>query len=223
MAKFNYEGKFQMKGNAYICIYNFNERFVKNECFVPDCLKEKYKGGFGAVIYADFKKPAGTAEKEDFQEVIFIPGKFDFDGEERYIATRCYVSSQNVIDDDGYGLLGPKTPGKFHITTVDDGITHLSVHEGRNRVLTVELDAWDMLSIKASTSFIAFPFSQLTADGERIDWDYNGKATLRMASLQSAQVRPAFFPDIVKFSPIVSLCLTDFTLALNGDKKSKNK
>ncbi|MBQ4035474.1 MAG: hypothetical protein II623_08435 [Paludibacteraceae bacterium] len=208
MAELDFSGLKTCKGKAYISVYNFSNDFVASEAFQTDFLKGKYDGGFGAVIYIDFKEsPVGP-----YQEVLFIPGKYEVGGESRYVATKCYVSTPEAINNNSDGYFGHKELGTFHWTTVGENTMHLSIHKGRTRLLTVEIGSWSGFSLPASSNIITFPFMQILSGDERLLWKYSAKSSMNLARLVSVQVRPAFFPDIAKYNPIVTLCFDNFEL-----------
>lgn len=148
---------------------------------------------------------------------MFIPGKYNVGGESRYVATKCYVSTPDAVDMNEDGYFGPKEVGTFHWTTVGENTMHLSVHKGNTRVLTVEIGIWNAFSLPASSSIITFPFMQILKNDERLLWKYSANSSMSLARLSSVQVRPAYFPDIAKESPIVTLCLDNFELNFEPD------
>lgn len=217
MPEINYSSKSTCKGKAYICVYNFDAEFVKKDSFQCQFLEGKASGGFGALIFVDYTEtPVGP-----YQEVMFIPGKYEVGGESRYVATKCYVSKPEAIDANGDGFFGPKELAAFNVSMVDNSTIHLSVTKGRSKVLALEIGTWDAISLPASSSIISFPFMQLLNGQERLLWKYEARSAMNIAHLSSVQVRPAYFPDIAKFSPIVTLCLNNFELSFEPEKEKK--
>ena len=66
------------EGNGYIFAYYFDEEFIEKDCFLSKEQKKNFKGGFGAVIFANYTNSSAGP----YQELLFIPGKFAIDGDE---------------------------------------------------------------------------------------------------------------------------------------------
>ena len=204
----NFGAQHTTTGRAYISAYNFPKNFISHDAFIGGKLKGKYCGGFGALIYADY----ATSEIGPYKELIFIPGKFDVDGECRYAATKIYVSTPAAINTAGDGYFGPKEVATFKEEQLSDTLMHLSVHKGRNRVISVEIATWSGIHFPLSTNVVSFPMLQMLRGEERLLWQYEGECTATMARIESVLVRPALFPDVAAFSPLASFYFESFSL-----------
>ncbi len=213
--KIDFNIKHNRKGKAYISIYNFKENFVKKDCFISDYLKDKYRGGFGAMIFADYSK-SGIGP---YQELLFIPGKFELGGEERYLVTKAYVNEPAAVNENGEGYFGHKKVAKFRVETLTDNKTLIAVNSLKGEpIVKMEMRNWCGVKLPISSSVTNFPLMQLLKGNRRYLWKYEGQGNITMAKIESAQVRPAYFPDIAQETPMVTFLIDDFSFDFEEGK-----
>ena len=61
----------KLKGDGYIILYKFNNKFLEDNRAIPPFLKEKRVKGYGAVMLVDYKE----SNVGLYQELLLITGK----------------------------------------------------------------------------------------------------------------------------------------------------
>ncbi|MCQ2188948.1 MAG: hypothetical protein MJZ00_03395 [Paludibacteraceae bacterium] len=198
------------EGNGYIFAYYFDEEFIGKDCFLSKDQKKNFKGGFGAVILANYKdSPVGP-----YQELLFIPGKFLLEGNESYVVTKAYCSSAKAMEDQ---VFCKKELADFKTEKIDDKTETISVTRDGKPIFRVEVQEWGF-NIPMSSDMVKFPLASVV-DGKVINWDYKGNGDANFAKIEAIGVRPAKFPDVALFTPLVGIHFEKFSLEyLNGVK-----
>ena len=63
-----------LTGVSYVLLAWFPREFVLKKGFVPESMKDSFLGGPGWVMYVDYS----SSNAGPYQELLFIPGRFDF-------------------------------------------------------------------------------------------------------------------------------------------------
>lgn len=191
----------KIKGDAFVYVYKFDEDFVE-ESVAPKSLREKFDGGLGAVIVATY----GEKESSSHTDVYFIPGKFDIDGESRYIITKAYTSTEEAKAE---GLFCKKEVADLRVEETD-GAKTLSFTKNNRSIFSVETEDWGF-DFPISSDVIHFPLMSIEGDL----WNYIGKGTAKFTKMNSIEVRPSKFPDVAQYTPLASVHIRDFEMEVD--------
>jgi hypothetical protein len=192
-----------LKGRGYILIYKFNKEFVQNECFLPPFLNYSFKGGLGNIMIMDyFESNVGP-----YQELLFIPGKFNYNNKKNYSITKIYVSSmESVVNGrENWGI--PKQLANFNF---NDDFSKISV----------DIEGINIFNLEANYGSFKIPFSKklfsfhLIQRFNKKDYFTNffGKGKVRFAKVKNFCSNPTFFPDVKDQKRFFSLRLEDFNI-----------
>lgn len=191
------------EGSGYIFAYYFDEEFIEKDCFLSKEQKKNFKGGFGAVIYANYTNSSAGP----YQELLFIPGKFAIDGDESYMVSKAYCSSATAMEQQ---VFGKKELADFKIEKVDDKTETIVVTRDGKPIFRIEIQSWGF-NIPMTSDMVKFPLVSVE-DGKVVKWDYNGSGTASFAKIEAIGVRPAKFPDVALFSPLVGIHFEKFNI-----------
>lgn len=197
--------RIKIKGDAYVYVYHFDDDFVE-EAVAPKSLREKFDGGWGAVIVATFD----DREVSQHTDLYFIPGKFDINGESKYIITKAYTTSEEAKEES---LFCKKEVVDLRIEENDGTKTFLFTKSGRS-IFSIETEDWGF-DFPISSDVIHFPL--MTIEGDT--WNYDGKGTAKFTKVNSIEVRPSKFPDVAQYSPLASVHIRDFEMEVELVKK----
>lgn len=100
-----------LTGSGYIILVKLSERFVKENCFVPDSMAGSFSGGIGTIMLVDYV----SSDAGPYKELLFIPGRFCFQGRNLFSITKIYVSTMNSVVNGirNWGI--PKELAQFDI------------------------------------------------------------------------------------------------------------
>ena len=107
----------KLKGNGYIFLYHFPKYFVEKFGFLADYQANRFDGDFvGTVMLVDYASSAVGS----YQELLFIPGRLNFDKKKIFSISKIYVSSQDSVENGiaNWGI--PKELADFKITKLSE-------------------------------------------------------------------------------------------------------
>ena len=128
-----------LTGNGYVILYWFKKENLKDKCFLDDSLKESYLGGRGCVMLVDYK----SSDVGPYKELLFIPGKINFNGKKLYTISKIFVSTLDSVVNgrENWGI--PKEHANFSwmsdkhtekIFIEHDGHEFFSANNGANKI-----------------------------------------------------------------------------------------
>lgn len=191
------------EGSGYIFAYYFDEEFINKDCFLTKDQKKSFEGGFGAVIYANYTESSAGP----YQELLFIPGKFAVDGNESYVITKAYCSSAKAMEQQ---VFCKKELADFNVEKNEDGTETIIITRDGKPIFRIAVQPWGF-NIPMTSDVVKFPLVSVE-DGKTVTWDYNGSGTGSFAKIEAIGVRPAKFPDVALFSPLVGIHFENFNI-----------
>jgi len=199
----------EFRGNGYILFYRFDEEFIRLETFLPENMKNNYCRGLGAVLYLNYtKSPIGH-----YEELLLIPGKFNYRGKKNHFISKSYVSTDEAVKFGRENWFIPKEKAEFSKESLKNNIENISTYTVNEEVASFELKKRAFKFRIGTSKFLSFSLMQLNGE-EPVKLNYSGNVTANFAKLTSIRIRPAFFPNIAKFSPLVAFKMKNFTLRL---------
>jgi hypothetical protein len=200
-----------LRGNGYIFPYRFDRDFVIEHGRVPDELQSQYRGGIGSVMLVDYEQsPVGP-----YQELLFIPGRFQFGRRRYYMVTQIYVSTQVSVENgqENWGI--PKQLAQFHFETVDERVKQFTVGLNDQPFFHAETQA-GILRFPVNSWFNPFParlLQQRYRDGQLLSTVPSVRGTLSLsATLQLLEIDPAYFPDVTTQQPLAAVEAVEFRM-----------
>ena len=193
-----------LRGDTYLMLFRPGE---DRALFVHDELREPAVADFVIAMFVDYREsPVGP-----YQELLFIPGTFEF-GERRLPAvTKMYVSSEAsaVNGRRNWGL--PKELATFEVRQLADRRTRVLMRVGGRRA--VELYFREGL-IPVPLSSLLVP-EELRTIGQKLDdksfeFAPTTSGWLKAAATLQAWSDPAFFPEISPEQMIATLKFSSF-------------
>ncbi|MEA4909204.1 MAG: acetoacetate decarboxylase family protein [Anaerolineaceae bacterium] len=196
-----------LQAEGYLLVYRFSQAFLAVHGFLPGGLLTRFLGGPGFVLLLHYS--SSTAGPYD--ELLFIPGRFDWAGVPFYTVSRILVSTE-VSAANGrrnWGL--PKEVASFE---------HSSLARGGERVL-VQTRAEPVLEMSArplgpalpvGTSLFPVRLMQMGENEVRLV-ELFGSGRARLARVKELRVNPSLFPDVLQTRPLAALHLSRFQVA----------
>ncbi len=200
---------YEFKGNGYVLFYRFDEEFTRLETFLPENLKNNYCRGLGAVLYMNYTK----SEIGPYEELLFIPGKFCYRGKKNHFISKAYVSTEEAARFGRENWFIPKEKATFTKQALKNNIENISTYIENEEAACFEIKKGKIRFKLGTSKYLSFSLMQLNGD-EPVKLNYSGTVTANFAKLSSIRIRPAFFPDIAKFTPLAVFKMKNFTLRL---------
>jgi len=200
---------YEFKGNGYVLFYRFDEEFIRLETFLPESLKNNYCRGIGAVLYMNYTK----SEIGPYEELLFIPGKFYYRGKKNHFISKAYVSTEEAAKFGYENWFIPKEKAVFSREPLKNHIENISTCIENEEVASFEIKRGKIRFRLGTSKYLSFSLMQLNGE-EPVKLNYSGTVTANFAKLTSIRIRPAFFPNIAKFTSLAVFKMRNFTLRL---------
>lgn len=197
----------KLKGNGYIFLYHFPKSFVEKLGFLADYQADRYNGDFvGTVMLVDYS----TSAVGPYHELLFVPGRLNFDKKKIFSISKIYVSSQDSVENGiaNWGI--PKELADFKITKLNEKEEIVEVMIAGKTFFKVHLYKRSF-KFPISTKFFPLKLAQKLGNDLLITSSpAKGKASF--AKLLNIEVDNAHFPPISQLKPLTILAVSDFEM-----------
>lgn len=195
-----------LSGKGYILLYKFPKAFAEENANVPEFLKGKFTGGFGALMLVDYS----TSDAGPYGELLLIPGKFMHEGKKFNTISKIYVSTMASVINGRRNWGIPKELADFSFQAIDSGTEKVSVSLEGNMIAEFTLES-GKLSFPVNTKLLPFPLVQ-QYEGKYYYTTFQGSGKGRFAKLKDIRINPGLFPDISGFRPIAAIKVEPFKI-----------
>ncbi|HHY65481.1 MAG TPA: acetoacetate decarboxylase family protein [Clostridiaceae bacterium] len=195
-----------LTGKGYILLYKFPKVFAEEKANVPEFLKGKFAGGFGALMLVDYS----TSDAGPYGELLLIPGKFMHEGKKLNTISKIYVSTMASVINGRRNWGIPKELADFSFQAIDSRTEKVSVTSEETMVAEFILES-GKLSFPVNTKLLPFPLVQ-QYEGKYYYTTFHGSGTGRFAKLKDISVNPGLFPDVSGFRPIAAIKVEPFKI-----------
>ncbi len=195
-----------LQGKGYILIYRFKPEFVEKYGNVPDFLQGHYAGGFGSVMLVDYLQ----SDAGPYGELLFIPGKFNFNGRRLDTISKIYVSSRESVVNGRANWGIPKQQAEFCFEKLNSREEHIRVSFGGTLVAEFVIRS-GRLPFPVNTKLLPFPLVQMY-EGKYYNTTFSGSGIGRFAKIEELNVNSELFPDISVCKPIAAIRVEPFAI-----------
>jgi hypothetical protein len=202
----NFPAPWNLKGRGYILLYHFPKEFVLEKGYVPKELKKHFVGGIGSIMLVDYQESTAGP----YQELLFIPGKFKWQGRKLASITKIYVSTETSVQNGQINWGIPKELGNFHFETLSKDMERIQVTVGGEIALTISLH-WGKIAFPVHTALLPFPLLQFM-DEQYYYTKFHGSGKGRFATIEEVFSKETLFPDVSEIKPLAAFRVDDFRL-----------
>lgn len=207
----------KLKGNGYIFLYHFPKSFVEKFGFLADYQADRYDGDFvGTVMLVDY----ATSAVGPYHELLFVPGRLDFDKKKIFSISKIYVSSQDSVENGiaNWGI--PKELADFKITKLSEKEELIEVIIAEKTFFKVHLQKHSF-KFPITTKFFPLKLAQKLGNDLLItNSPAKGKASF--AKLLNIEVDSSLFPPISQLKPLSILAVSRFEMEFPRPKIISN-
>ncbi len=199
-----------LRGRGYILAVKMPPDVLAACPFTPTALRDSLRSPVSLAILVDYaESPAGP-----YQELLFIPGTFDFNGRRHPSISRIFVSTMDSVINGRRNWGIPKDRCDFRIDWQDDGIdrAELTANDGRRIA---------RLTLAARGPRLPMPGHWLPAglrtisqlwEGKHFTLAPSAKGKLRWARVLDWEFDAAQFPDLARGRCIAAIQIPDFEM-----------
>lgn len=197
----------KLKGNGYIFLYHFPKSFVEKFGFLADYQADRFNGDFvGTVMLVDY----ATSAVGPYHELLFVPGRLNFDKKKIFSISKIYVSSQESVENGiaNWGI--PKELADFRISKLNEKEEIVEVMIAGKTFFKVHLQKRSF-KFSITTKFFPLKLAQKLGNDLLItNSPAKGKASF--AKLLNIEVDSSHFPPISQLKPLSILAVSDFEM-----------
>ncbi|SHE37874.1 acetoacetate decarboxylase family protein [Caloramator proteoclasticus] len=199
------EAPWSLKGDGYILLYKFKKSFIKNHIFSQDFLKDCHCGGLGCVMIVDYKE----SDVGPYRELLFIPGKFKFNGKKLNTISKIYVTTQESVVNGIRNWAIPKEIADCNIKQ-NGNVSQVEFSKGEERILKITFKD-GKIKFPVNTKLLPFPLVQKQED-KLYYTNFYGSGKGSFARIEQIEINEKYFPNIQYYKPIAVVKVTDFNI-----------
>ncbi|GAB2637502.1 hypothetical protein GCM10027035_34030 [Emticicia sediminis] len=207
----------KLKGNGYIFLYHFPKSFVEKFGFLADYQADRFNGDFvGTVMLVDY----ATSAVGPYHELLFVPGRLNFDKKKIFSTSKIYVSSQESVENGiaNWGI--PKELADFRISKLSEKEEVVEVMIAGKTFFKVHLQKRSF-KFPITTKFFPLKLAQKLGNDLLItNSPAKGKASF--AKLLNVEVDSLHFPAISQLKPLSILAVSDFEMEFPHPEITRN-
>lgn len=207
----------KLKGNGYIFLYHFPKSFVEKLGFLADYQADRFNGDFvGTVMLVDY----ATSAVGPYHELLFVPGRLNFDKKKIFSISKIYVSSQESVENGiaNWGI--PKELADFRISKLSEKEEVVEVMIAGKTFFKVHLQKRSF-KFPITTKFFPLKLAQKLGNDLLItNSPAKGKASF--TKLLNIEVDSSHFPPISQLKPLSILAVSDFEMEFPHPEIIKN-
>lgn len=202
-----YSAPWSLKGKGYILLYRFSKKEIQSDIFLSEKFKKSFLGGFGAVMIVNYEK----SDIGHYKELLFIPGKFRYNGEKKKTISKIYVSTKKSVFYGRKNWAIPKELANFEFKKKNENIEKIVVFSNGDEILNMKLKS-GLVPFPVSTHLLPFPLVQ--------EWkkrvyhtQFNGSGVGFLAKPVKLSVNPSLFPRIIEKKPLLTIKVDPFHIS----------
>jgi hypothetical protein len=199
----------KLTGTGYILLYRFPDQFCRRKGFIPQQNLESFRGGLGTVMYVDYH----SSDAGPYQELLFIPGRFDFSGKRFYSITKIYVSTRESVEGGKANWGIPKELASFEKQAEGKGLERIRIHAAGSQIAEFLFQTCRM-SIPVTTAVIPSGLRTLAqSQGEgTLLTTLESRGAIAPARLAECSMDSRFFPPINELRPLCTVRVSRFSM-----------
>ena len=199
-----------LTGQGYLIALKMPEEVLDSCTFTPSSLRKSRRSKLSLAMLVNYdSSPVGP-----YQELLFIPGSFQFNDARRASISRIYVSSQASVTNGRSNWGIPKDRCDFEINFNDSG-TDSARLTADNGDIIAELVLSNMgPKLPIPTSLVPKAIRTLSQVWEGLEYTLTPSTSGhgKWAKVIDWKFNSDYFPDLAKGRCIAAIKITDFTM-----------
>lgn len=195
-----------LKGRGFIILYHFTRNEIAQDSFLSDRFKDNFAGGFGSLMAVNYE----VSNTGPYQELLFIPGSFRFNGRKLQHISRIFVSTDESVVNGRRNWAIPKERADFIFRPLEKGSEEILVDRNGDSVFHGKF------KIKGPifpVNTVLFPYRLVQVQENRAyHTRFTGHGWGRLTSVESVKVNPEHFPALAEKKPLMAIAVQPFAI-----------
>jgi len=155
------------------------------------------------------------------QELLFIPGKFDFHEKKVFSITKIYVSSKESVYNGKLNWGIPKKIGDFKRKKISENEEIISVKENKSKVMDIKLKTRG-LPIPVNSKILPFASTLCQKYNDKFYYTHvDISGWMRYTTVSDISINQKYFPDISNIRPILAIKIDNLKLTFEKPEIKK--
>jgi hypothetical protein len=198
-----------LAGEGYILLYQFPPDFIASQGFIPADLLPHYRGGLSSVMLVNYQH----SDAGPYQELLFLPGRFEHAGRSYYSISKIYVSTTTSVISGRRNWGIPKELANFEFETLAEDRRRVQVRKGETLIAAFDFQTFGPRLPVTTRLLPAHLRTLLQCYEDKIFFTApGGRGALRFSRLMDSSVNPNLFPNIAQGRLLASVQAADFDL-----------
>ncbi|WP_176736436.1 acetoacetate decarboxylase family protein [Oligoflexus tunisiensis] len=198
-----------LTGRGYVFVYRFSQDFVRQSGMLRTHLQPHFRGGFGTLMLVDYS----SGECGPYHELLFIPGRIQYQGRKLHSISRIFVSSISSVINGRRNWGIPKDQAEFQVVHEADG----------SEVWRVRFRGIEIFRARVKKGLIPFPVhSALSPHTLMQSWEdhvyvteLSARGWGRTARIMEIMGDGQYFPDLGQQSPLLGVAIENFRMTFH--------
>jgi hypothetical protein len=201
-----YPAPWSLKGKGYIILFKFSKEDIKSDVFLSDFFKNNYAGGFASLMIVEYQQ----SNAGPYNEILFIPGKFNFNGKRKNTISKIYVSTMLSVENGirNWGI--PKELADIRFNKLDDRTEQVFASIDGEVFFKAEFKK-RCLPLPVHTGFLPFPLVQIS-DQKAFFTKFKGHGKGNPVKINLLESNSKFFPDLKDKKVIFAIKAEPFSI-----------
>jgi hypothetical protein len=198
-----------LTGRGYVFVYRFDPDFARLQGMIEPRLLPHFRGGFGTLMLVDY----ASSDCGPYHELLFIPGRIQFQGRTSYSISRIFVSSISSVINGRRNWGIPKDQAEFQVDHEADG----------SELWRVRFRGIEIFQARIQKGRIPFPVhSALAPHTVMQSWEnhiYTTKLSARgrghVARIRDIKGDSQYFPDLSGQKPLLGIAIENIRMTFH--------
>jgi len=198
----------QLRGDGFVATFWLPDQLDDAATFTPDSLKGRRSGKLGTMMYVNYE----SSNAGPYQELLFIPGQFDFKGKSHRSITKIYVSTWESVVNGNVNWGIPKEQADFQVDQ-QGGFTTVKVSQAGH--VFAEFKFKEMgFKLPINTRYVPAGLRTLAQhrDGKTFFYTPSSKGHVKLGALVTSKFDQHYFPDLSQATVLGTARIPDFEM-----------
>jgi len=195
-----------LKGKGYMFLYKFPEKIKNHKFSKTDFLEDAHPKGFGTVMLVNYHESTAGP----YYELLFIPGRFNYENKKYYSITKIYVSSQSSVENGQRNWGIPKEIADFSFEKIDKKREKIIISKDGTIFFEAVISKRGF-RFPITTKIFPLPLIQ-RFENTIMFTQFNGRGWGTHAKIESMKINDKLFPDISSVKPLTVKKIDKFNI-----------
>lgn len=196
----------KLKGKGYILIFKFSKQEIATDKFLSDFFRDNFCGGFASLMIVEYH----SSDAGPYNELLFIPGKFKYNGKKKNTISKIYVSTMASVENGIRNWAIPKELAEIKFEKTGKHSEKVTASIGEKVFFSASFRKY-CLPFPVHTAFLPFPLVQIL-DSKAFFTKFSGRGWGNIVKSDLGKSDINYFPDLSSKKIIAAIKVEPFQI-----------